>query len=116
MELVMDSGVESAIAVVAEFATGARGGEFEIKELRDSAIKVLGQRRAPLPHRAAQVIAEQIKQMASKKLKIVTGKLTLGIDAPYCRALMGLLEDTPYPDVREVLEHPVVHRLAEKPL
>ena len=116
MKLLVASGLDSAIAVVAEFATGVRDGGFSSLErsLRDVAIDALAARKEPLAHRAVEVIADALRPMASRRWVLITGKLSLGVDAHACLRLMRLIEDSTEPVAREVLAMPTLKKLAAR--
>jgi hypothetical protein len=109
LETIVETGNEAAIAIVAEFATGTRGLEFDLGHtLRDEACAALTHHKGPLPRRAALVIANYLGTMVNRKFKFVTGKLTLGLDSHACRMLSTLLRNSPEPEAQMVLEHPVL--------
>jgi hypothetical protein len=112
MKLLADSDMDSALAVVAEVATGARGAEFKLgRSLKELAIQVLAERQTPLPRRAALVLVAELKGVIKRRFKIITANLALGVDVPLCAALMRLLEDSPEPEARETIQHPVLLKL-----
>jgi hypothetical protein len=116
MKLLVASGLDSAIAVVAEFATGVRDGGFDRLErsLRDVAAEAIDARKEPLAHRAAEVIADALRPMAMRRWVLITGKLSLGVDAQACLRLMRLIEDSSEPTAREVLSLPTRRKLAAR--
>jgi hypothetical protein len=112
MRLLADSGMDSALAVVAEVATGARGVEFKLgRALKEIAIQVLSERTTPLPRRAALVLVADLKAVIKRRFKIITAQLALGVDVPLVAALMRLLENSPEPDAQETIQHPVLLKL-----
>jgi len=114
MELMLDSGNETAISIVAEIATGQRGSEFDLGQpLKDEACVALGRRKAPLPRRAALVVANHLSAQVSKKFKIVTGNFALGIDAHACKQLSALIADSPEQEAKDVLAHPLMLRFQD---
>jgi hypothetical protein len=114
MDLLMDSGNETAISIVAELATGHRGAEFDLgAALRDEACVALSRRKAPLPRRAALVIANHLSGQIGKRFKFVTGNFSLGIDAHACKQLSALIADSPEPEAKDVLAHPMMQRFLE---
>lgn len=114
MDLLLDSGNETAISIVAELATGHRGAEFDLGQtLRDEACVALARRKAPLPRRAALVIANHLSGQVGKRFKIVTGNFSLGIDAHACKQLSALIADSPEPEAKDVLAHPLMMRFVE---
>ncbi len=114
MDLLIESGNETAISIVAELATGLRGAEFDLgAALRDEACVALSRRKAPLPRRAALVIANHLSSQVGKRFKFVTGNFSLGIDAHACKQLSALIADSPEPEARDVLAHPLMLRFLE---
>jgi hypothetical protein len=116
MKLLVASGLDSAVAVVAEFATGVRDGGFARLErsLRDAAIEALDGRKEPLSRRAVQVVADALRPMAKRRWVLITGHLSLGVDAEACLRLMRLIEDSPESEAREMLELPTLKKLAAR--
>ncbi len=116
MELLVETGNDAAIAIVAEIATGTRGGEFDLGAgLRDEACATLSHRTSPLPRRAALIVATALGNMVNKKFKLVTGKLSFGVDPHLCRQLSQLIQDSKEPEAREVLANPVLERMLNQP-
>jgi hypothetical protein len=112
LKLLAESGMESALAVVAEVATGTRGAEFKLgRSLKEVAIQVLADRDAPLPRRAALVLVADLKAVIKRRFKIITAQLALGVDVPLVAALMRLLENSPEPEAQETIRHPVLLKL-----
>lgn len=116
MKLLVASGFDSAIAVVAEFATGVRDGGFDRLErsLRDVASEAIDARKEPLAHRAAEVIADALRPMARRRWVLITGNISLGVDAQACLRLMRLIDDSTEPAAREVLDSPTLRKLAAR--
>src|SRR6185436_12347243 len=69
MALLVTSGLDSAVAVVASTATGERDGGFDRlgKALRDAALGALERRSGPLPRRAALALTEALRGMAKRR-------------------------------------------------
>jgi hypothetical protein len=112
METIVETGNEAAVAIVAEIATGGRGSEFDLGQgLRDEACAALSRRSGPLPRRAALVVANHLSHICGRRFKLVTGKLSFGLDAHACRMLSALIPDSPEPECREALENPVLVRV-----
>jgi hypothetical protein len=108
-ETIVETGNEAAVAIVAEFATGTRGAEFDLGQtLRDEACAALTHVKGPLPRRAALVIANNLGNMVNRKFKFVTGKQTLGLDTHACRMLSTLIRDSTEPEAQMVLNHPLL--------
>jgi hypothetical protein len=115
METIVETGNEAAIAIVAEFATGARGSEFDLgPSLRDEACSALTHYKGPLPRRAALVIANHLSQICGKRFKFVTGKLSFGLDTHACLMLSTLIRSSPESECREALEHPVLTKVLSR--
>lgn len=114
-ETIVETGNEAAIAIVAEFATGTRGADFDLGQtLRDEACAALTHNKGPLPRRAAIVIANYLGNMVNRKFKLVTGKLAFGLDTHACRMLSTLIRDSAEPEAREILEHPVLAKILSR--
>ena len=112
LETIVETGHEAAVAIVAEFATGARGAEFDLgPSLRDEACSALTHHKGPLPRRAALVIANHLNAMCGRRFKLVTGKLSFGLDVHACRMLSTLIRESPEPECRDALEHPVLAKI-----
>jgi hypothetical protein len=108
-------GSEAAVAVVAEVALGQRAEALDSgKELRDAAASALASRGAPLPRRAALVLASFLRQQADKRIKLLVGGIGLGVDVPACRAAVRLLAGSEEPEAKEALELPFVKKLASR--
>jgi hypothetical protein len=115
METIVETGNEAAMAIVAEIATGHRGSEFDLgPALRDEACAALAHRKGPLPRRPALVIASYLAQLCSRRIKIVTGRLSFGIDPHACQSLSALIRASSEPEAREALEHPFLQRVLAK--
>jgi hypothetical protein len=115
MGLLVTSGLDSAVAVVASTATGERDGGFGRlgKSLRDAALAALARRSGPLPRRAALVLAEALRGMAKRRFGFFsTG--ALGGDPELVARLANLLDDSPEPEAREVLALPAFRKLAAR--
>lgn len=114
-ETIVETGNEAAVAIVAEFATGARGAEFDLGQtLRDEACTALTHVKGPLPRRAALVIANYLGNMVNRKFKFVTGKLTLGLDTHACRMLSTLIRNSTEPEAQMVLNHPLLVKVLSR--
>lgn len=114
MELLVETGNETAVSIVAEIATGQRGSEFDLgAALRDEACLALAHRKGPLPRRAASTIAGHLASMVGKRFKFVTGNFSLGLDGHAIRQLSALIADSPEPDARDILAHPLIQRFSE---
>lgn len=112
METLVETRNEAAIAIVAEFATGARGTEFDLgQSLRDEACGALMHVAGPLPRRAVLIIVGHLSQICGKRFKFVTGRLSFGLDAHACRMLSTLLRSSTEPEAVEVLENPVLTKV-----
>lgn len=113
LELLLATGIESATIAVVEFATGVRDGGFKSlgRSLRELALGALAKSEQPLPRRATLLLAESLRSMAGKKLVIITGALTLGVDAELCLRMIRILYHSPEPEVRAVMEMPNVRKL-----
>jgi hypothetical protein len=114
-ETIVETGNEAALAIVAEFATGTRGAEFDLGQtLRDEACAALTHVKGPLPRRAALVIANYLGNMVNRKFKFVTGKLTLGLDTHACRMLSTLIRNSTEPEAQMVLSHPLLVKVLSR--
>jgi hypothetical protein len=113
MRLLVRSGLDSAVAVVAETATGGRDGGFQRlgKALRDAAVEALARRDGPLPRRAALAISEALRGMTRLRFGVLPG-LALGVDPETCVRLMWLIEDSTEPEAKETLAMPTFRKLA----
>jgi hypothetical protein len=112
MEGLVESGNETAVTIVAEIATGARGAEFDLgASLKEEALVALAHRGGPLPRRAALAVVAGLDHVLGKRLKLIAGKVALGVDPVACRNLSALIADSEEPEAREVLSRPVLAKL-----
>ena len=108
----VESGNETAVTIVAEIATGARGAEFDLgASLKEEALVALAHRGGPLPRRAALAVVAGLDHVLGKRLKLIAGKVALGVDPVACRNLSALIADSEEPEAREVLSRPVLAKL-----
>lgn len=117
MDLLAASGDEKAQMMVAEMATGARGGEFKLgRELESLAVASLKNYGLPLGPRAVRVVAEKLSEIASSRLRLLTGKLVRTLirrsEAEHWIALLSLLAGSTDPHAISVLAHEGLRSLA----
>lgn len=115
LEFLSRSKSEATVAVVAEYATGARTGDFRLgRSLRDMAARALETNARPLPRRAALVVANALGEMAGRRLKLRFGSFGLGVDPEATAALLRLLEGSSEPEARQALANPTILKLAAR--